>query len=347
MSTVVDRKAALAVNAYFPDAATLRTVLTLASRAPSIHNTQPWRWRVGPASLDLYCEPDMQLPKADPDGREFIISCGIALHHGVVALASMGWQAKVGRLPDPDNPRHLATIEVRPHTPDQADITLTAAIPRRRTDRRAYSSWPVPGGDIALMAARAARSGVMLRQVDGLDRMKKIVTQADRDHVSDQDYLRELTTWTGRYGSVAGVPARNTPPSDRSAPIPGRLFAGPGLAQPPDAAPADDGAAILALGTEKDDRLARLRAGEATSVVLLSATAMGLACCPITEPLEIVETRDAVRADVFGTNGYPQMLLRVGWAPINADPLPATPRLELSRVVEWPTEQTGLLEQRR
>jgi nitroreductase len=114
------------------------------------------------------------------------------------------------------------------------------------------------------------------------------------------------------------------------------VFAGPGLVQPSGAAPADDGSPILALGTETDDRLARLRAGEATSIVLLTATAMGLACCPISEPLEIAETRDAVRAEVFGASGYPQMLLRVGWAPINADPLPPTPRRELSHVVEYP-----------
>lgn len=332
------------MDAEFPDAETLRTVLTLATRAPSIYNTQPWRWRVGTASLDLYSEPEMQLLGTDPDGRDLIVSCGIALHHCVVALASMGWQAKVHRLPQPDDPRHLATIEVRPHTPDQADIALAAAIPRRRTDRRTYSSWPVAGGDIALMAARAARSGVMLRQVDALDRMKNIVTQAVWNHMSSDDYLRELTMWSGRYGSVAGVPARNIPPTDPGAPIPGRVFAGPGLAQPSGASPADDNAALLALGTERDDRLARLRAGEATSVVLLTATAIGLASCPITEPLEVRETREAIRADVFGESGYPQMLLRVGWAPINADPLPATPRRTLSRVVEWPE---GLLDERR
>lgn len=339
MSTVTDSSgcptAEAAVDAQFPDGATLRTVLTLATRAPSIHNTQPWRWRVGATSLDLFCEPQMQLPNTDPDGRDLIISCGIALNHCVVALAAMGWQAKVNRFPDPHDPRHLATIEVQPHHPDQTDIALASAIPRRRTDRRAYSSWPVPGGDIALMAARGARYGVMLRQVDSVKHMKSIVAQAVRSHLGNAEYLRELTTWTGRYGSVAGVPARNTPPSEPSAPIPARLLAGPGLTQPSGISPADDSAALLALGTENDDRLARLRAGEATSIVLLTATAMGLACCPITEPLEIAETRAAVRADVFGTSGHPQMLLRVGWAPINADPLPSTPRRRLARVVEW------------
>jgi hypothetical protein len=83
---------------------------------------------------------------------------------------------------------------------------------------------------------------------------------------------------------------------------------------------------VVALGTESDDCLSRLRAGEAASLVLLSATAMGLASCPITEPLEIVETREEVRTDVFGSDAYPQMLIRLGFAPVDAEPLPATPR---------------------
>ena len=76
----------------------------------------------------------------------------------------------------------------------------------------------------------------------------------------------------------------------------------------------------------------RLRAGEATSLVL-TAAALALASCPITEPLEVPATRAAVRTDVFGAEGYPQMLLRIGWAPVNADPLPSPPRRDLSEVV--------------
>lgn len=114
--------------------------------------------------------------------------------------------------------------------------------------------------------------------------------------------------------------------------IPARTFAGAVLAQSPDADPTEDNAAAIALGTAEDDRMARLRAGEATSLVLW-ATALGLASCPITEPLEIAETRAAVKSDVFGEDAYPQMLLRIGWAPVNADPLPSTPRRDLSEVV--------------
>jgi hypothetical protein len=116
--------------------------------------------------------------------------------------------------------------------------------------------------------------------------------------------------------------------------LPGRVFAGTALAQPPDAGPADDNAIAVALGTSDDHQIAGLRAGEATSVVLPTATAFGLASCPITEPLEVAETREAVRMSIFGADAYPQILFRIGWAPVNADPLPSTPRRPMPEVVQ-------------
>jgi nitroreductase len=267
------------MSANYPDSETIRAVLTLATRAPSVHNSQPWRWRVGPDRLHLYADPSRHLPSTDPNRRAMVVSCGTTLHHCTVALAAMGWHTRVARLPDPSDPDHLAAIEMFRQPPGELDVVLAAAIDKRRTDRRNYSSWPVPWGDIALMGARAARAGVMLRQ-----------------------------------------------------------FAGPTLHEPPQSLPGGDDAVVIALGTRADDEMARLRAGEATSLVLLSATAMGLASSPLTKPLEIPLTREAMRADVFGTSGYPQMLLRVGWAPVNADPLPSAPRRPLSEVVDWPLD---------
>ncbi|AFM17049.1 nitroreductase [Mycolicibacterium chubuense NBB4] len=318
------------MGANFPDTETLRSALALANRAPSVHNTQPWYWRVGGHSLHLYANPDLLLPHTDPDRRDLILSCGAVLNHCVVALAALGWQSKIHRCPNPADADHLASLQLHRYPAGELDVTLAAAIPRRRTDRRHYSSWPVPRGDIALMGARAARAGVLLRRVDDLAHLKRLVTEAALAHGTDQEYLAELAAWSGRYASAAGVPARSVPGSNGTSRIPARAFAGGVLTQ---TEAAEDNAVVIALGTVDDDRLAWLRAGEATSLVLLTATALGLASCPITEPLEIAGTREALREDVFGDDGYPQMLLRVGWAPINADPLPATPRRPLADVV--------------
>jgi nitroreductase len=319
--------------AYFPDVETVRAGLTLAIRAPSVHNTQPWRWYVGENSLHLYANRSLQLHSTDPDGRDLMISCGIALNHCVVAFAALGWQAKVHRFPNPADPNHLAAIQFKPYPAGEVDIALAAEMPDRRTDRRHYSSRPVPATDIALMGARAARAGVMLRKVEGLTHLSLLVARAAEQHAASYDYLDELTTWSGRYASQAGVLAHSTPKLDPAAAIPRRIFAGAAMDESSGAQAAFDNAVVLGLGTRDDDDVAQLRAGEATSLVLLTCTVLGLASCPITEPLEISEIREEVRTDVFGDSGYPQMLLRIGWAPVNAEPLPATPRRPLSDVV--------------
>ncbi|MGZ6780183.1 MAG: Acg family FMN-binding oxidoreductase, partial [Mycobacterium sp.] len=314
------------MSAHFPNLETIQAAMMLAVRAPSVHNSQPWQWRVGKESIHLYANPDLRLPHTDPEARDFMLSCGATLNHGQLALAALGWQSKVNRFPNPDDPNHLAVLKVHRYPATEADISLAAAIPRRRTDRRHYSSWAVPQRDIAMMGARAARAGVMLRRVDALANLKRLISDAASRHAADRDYLDELSTWSGRYASTAGVPARSAPEPDYNALLPARSFAGGVLAQTPDGTTADDSAVVIALGTVEDDRLAWLRAGEATSLVLLTATAAGLASCPNTEPLEFADIRAEVAADVFGAEGYPQMMLRIGWAPINADPLPATPR---------------------
>ena len=264
-----------------------------------------------------------------------MLSCGAALHHCIIGLAASGWQATVHRLPNPAQPDHLAALKVHQHRAGQLDIQLAAAIPQRRTDRRHYSWWPVSVADLQVISARAARAGLILRRLESLPALRYLVAQAAWRHQTDADYQSELRAWSGRHAAPAGVPARNTPEPDPAAPIPARRFAEAALAQPHGAEAEDDNAVVLALGTAEDTALSRLCAGEAISMVLLTATAMGLASCPITEPLEVPETRDAVRDDVFGGNGFPQMLVRIGWAPIGADPLPAAPRRPLSEVAEW------------
>src|SRR6266540_575997 len=145
-----------------PDHETLRGAIALATRAPSVHNTQPWRWLLGDSTVHLMADWTRQLPATDPDGRDLLISCGTALHHLRVALAALGWAGEVHLLPNQGDPTHLAAVEPHPHVPSKEDIALAAAIPVRRTDRRRFSSWPVPPGHLELMIHRAGRAGALL-----------------------------------------------------------------------------------------------------------------------------------------------------------------------------------------
>jgi hypothetical protein len=152
----------------------------------------------------------------------------------------------------------------------------------------------------------------------------------------NHDYLVELNTCSRRHAGPTGALARNTALADTPETTPGRSLAGGVVAGPRVAETGDANAVIFTLGTDVDRPPARLRAGEATSVVLLRARMSGLAACPVSEPLELAETREVVQREVCGDKTSPQMLLRIGWAPADAEPLPLTLRQPLHDVVEDP-----------
>lgn len=319
-----------------PDDFTVRTAVAMAVRAPSVHNTQPWYWRVGHSSLHLYADPERRLAQTDPDGRDLVLSCGAALHHLRVGFAALGWGPEVHRLPNPDEPDHLAAVTLHRHDPSHDEIAMAAAIPRRRTDRRRHSSWAVPRGHVEALAKAAALEGTVLQVAENSARhhLATAIEEASRRHAADPAYRTELAAWSGRHISPDGVPGRNTPaPDDTPGALRTRAFADPLLAQPPDTKTEDDETVLLVLSTASDDRMSRLRAGEATSAVLLTANALGLSSCPLTEPLELRDVRESVTERVTG-GSFPQMVLRVGWASANADPLPATPRRGLADVLQ-------------
>jgi nitroreductase len=128
-------------------------LVELACRAPSVHNTQPWKWRVHGSDVDLFADYARQLVYADPARRDLMISCGAALHHFQVASAALGWSARVHRLPDASDERHVASMHLTPSRLPRPDTGDLEAIAARRTDRRRPTSWPVPHDRLNGLAA--------------------------------------------------------------------------------------------------------------------------------------------------------------------------------------------------
>ncbi|AFM19914.1 nitroreductase family protein [Mycolicibacterium chubuense NBB4] len=274
----------------FPDAATLRTVLDLASWAPSAQNAQPWHWLVDSDGLHLDADWDRRLGDTPADRSDVLLSCGAVLHHCAVALAAAGWHPRIRRFPDGGAGR-LASFELIESSPVAASVELASAIPRRRSDRREYGESALAPATLELLLIRAARLGVQMSVVPK-DRWVRL-----------GEGRIELS-----YGPV-------------------------GDDQPPPSGPGDG--VLLVLATEADDDRSRLRAGEATSDLLLSATALDLASCPLTEPLRDARARLALACDVFDGEAHPQVLVRVGPAIVGAPELPPGPRRPVAATTTW------------
>jgi nitroreductase len=312
-----------------------------ALRAPSVHNSQPWHWRTGVDEVQLFADPQRHLAATDPDRRDLVLSCGAALHHLRVALAARGLGAAVRRLPDPEDTTHLASVTVRGDA-DPADAELFPAIFQRRTDRRRMSHRPVPAEHLQALVAQAAHHGAALVPVTDPARRHELlaaIVDAERGLRAQAGYAGELRTWSNRLpGGRDGVPAANVaaPLTGTLEPSPLRRFGHAGLAQAPQRpghGRGDDAAVLLVVTTSGDQTLDRLRAGEATSAVLLAATRSGLATTPLSQALEIETSRLRLQRDVLGVPEHPQLVVRVGWRASGAPDLPATPRRELRSVL--------------
>ena len=313
-----------------------------ALRAPSVHNTQPWRWRIHPEMVELHADWNRHLPATDPDRRDLIMSCGAALHHLQVACAVRGLAVEVDRLPDPEDRSHLATVAIRPGPGDPADAALFPAIHRRRTDRRRMSHRPVPPGFLRTLAAQAHRVGALLVPVTGAPMRQRLSTSLiEAGHHQDftPGYIAELQLWTRRYaGARDGVPAASVapPPVGLTGGSPLRRFPRAQLNQPrqlPGHGVADDAAELLVITTAGDGVLDWLRAGEATSAVLLTATRTGLATTPLSQAVEVAMSRCELQLEVLHVPEYPQLVIRVGWPASGAAELPVTPRRDLNSVL--------------
>ncbi len=301
----------------------LRAVVELAAQAPSVHNTQPWRFTWDGRALSLYDDAARALPVLDPTGRERVLSCGCALQHARLALTDLGHAHRVDLLPDPSDEHLLARVTVEGEVvPDELDRRLVSAVPRRVTDRDPFDERPVPAEAREAMRAAAEVEGAWLRFVgeDGQDdavELQVLLSHADDSQRRDVAYLEELAAWR-REQEAEGIPSRALPtvaPERRGSSWVPRDFdarsrtasEGPG-AEPP----VPEHPSVLVLGTRGDDRPDWLVAGQALARVLLQATADGLAAQPLTQVLEVPVLRGRMR-HALGVIGHPQMLLRVGY----------------------------------
>ncbi|MEV0248001.1 NAD(P)H nitroreductase [Nocardia sp. NPDC050712] len=313
----------------YPGFETIRAAVGLAQRAPSVHNSQPWRWQLSNDELHLYADMSRHLTATDPQQRALLLSCGAVLHHVQVALCALGWSSAVERLPNPQVPEHLAVLRLAPRRSSEADIDMAAAMMRRRSDRRRFASVEVPEVYLKAAAQYGTRFGAAVRPVSPADHsaLRTLIRRAARHHEDDVLYQIELAEWSGRRGTREGVPARNSTAIRTADELPGRAFNDPVLIDPD---PAPDAATWLMISTPNDDRLAQLRAGESLSALLLAATDLGLATCIQTEPLGLPELRDEIRFSMC-EGAYPQVMVRAG-RTAQVAPLPETPRRKLDDI---------------
>jgi hypothetical protein len=313
-------------------------LIRLAGRAPSLHNTQPWRFKVSQDALELYADTKRQL-RVDPDGREMLISCGAALYGLRLAIRSLGRTPEVELLPDMAagaGPRPLAQVRLGSAAPvTAAERQMLKAVPHRHTHRGSFESGPLPAGLLPRLQDDARAEGATLIVIDSERarvELAAIVAASGRRQDRDLESRAETWCWSRDASSLArdGVPAHAFPsvPRREAGQLPQRDFdlgRGFGLLTA-DGPVAPVTAALFTSGDGKQDWL---QAGQALHRLLLRAATQWVFADLNTQPLEDVATRAQIKDCLIGP-GSPQMLLALGISR-TTHPTGRRPAAELTR----------------
>lgn len=298
-------------------------------QAPSLHNAQPWAFRVDRDHVDVLLDRTRLLPVADPVDRQAHLGVGAATFLLGLALSTMDRRVSVLLTPDPSEPSLMARIDVGGHHPAEAeDSRLRAAIAARRTVRTPFVEGSIPVPLRVRWRECAEREGADLRWVEAPGErigMSALVAAAERIQQRDPAYLAELDRWTALdlIAGGAGVPPSAfgvTAAAGHGAEFPLRDFAGGRETdRPRHVGPAEPHPVVAVLHTPGDRPEDWLRGGRALMRMLLDAAADGYASSYLNQPLELPGLRQQLR-DELRLAGWPQLVLRLGrpagsWPP--------------------------------
>jgi hypothetical protein len=248
-----------------------------------------------------------------------------------VAARALGWTAVVDHLPDPAEPHLLARIQLRRavEVPAEAPIWLRA-MADRCTDRRRFTSWPVPESRLQRLCESAEHHGAriaVLTDEPVRHRLDLLIARAMLAQAHDVRLLEEQEQWLHEGGGDGLLDPGDLPWGDgHGRRYPTRFDHEPPPAPERDRHPVARTDGILVVSTPSDGPLSWLHAGEALSALWLEATLQGLSVVPLSQVVEVEETRVALGFEVLGAELEGQIVLRVGWQEIGRSDLPRTPR---------------------
>jgi nitroreductase len=288
-------------------------LLSAAGAAPSMHNTQPWRFDVTGAVVDVLLDADRALPAEDPTGRLVRIGLGAAAFNLRVAAAMLGHETTVVTDPDPARADIVARVFLGSRGTGGDLGALYAEVHRRHTYRGPMTHLPVDDRLRAVLHEAARSEGAALIWLDAgrVQQVLGLVVESEVLDHADEARRAELARWIGGEHRDDGVPSRALGPRPDAFPVAYRDLGADvdGEQREPASFEAEPQVAVLVTSTDGPEEW--LQAGMALQRVLLLASAHDVSASFVNQPLEHPEQRAYVRT-IAGA-GQPQQIIRLGY----------------------------------
>ncbi|MER7752557.1 hypothetical protein [Kitasatospora sp. NPDC097643] len=322
--------------------ADLRMLVTAGGAAPSLHNSQPWRFTptLDGFGLAVHADFERTVPLADPSGAALYIAVGAAVFNLRVAAWRLGREAVVRLLPDVGAPTLLAVLDLSrsagPRPPFGCD--LYPAVAARHSSRQPFVQRDVPETVLGELIAAAREEGVTLAALEeaAVRRVLALTAEAEGRNAEDPARQAESRAWLRAGPAEDGIPYAALGPQDHEARVPVREFAGrpPYPGQAPPAQPSrrfEPLPQLCTFTTAGDEPADWLRTGQALEHVWLLATVHGIRLTVWHQAVEWSDTRWALRDPAEGP-GHVQLVIRVGYGPPGA----ATSRRPVESTLDAP-----------
>jgi hypothetical protein len=290
------------------------SMLAAAIAAPSMHNTQPWRFEVNGHVIDLFLDGSRTLPAEDPTGRAMRIAAGAAAFNLRCAAAALGYGTWYGLAPYPEEPDLLARIVIEPTSAQDDDLrNLAEQIPHRHTDRRPSDPTPLAENiRIALLRAAYAEGAELtwLGEPE-IHAVLDLVLDTDLREIGDWHRRAERAHWVGGERTTEGVPSSALGPRSTSYPAAVRDMATRPTDRTREKSTFEANPDLAVLSTDFDEPADQVTAGAALERVLLTATREGVSASFLNQPLEFEDLRRKVQR-LTKRPGHADMIIRFG-----------------------------------
>lgn len=303
-------------------------IATYASKAPSGHNTQPWKFRMADRTITVIPNFEVALPVVDGNNRELFISLGCAVENLCMAASHFGYATR----PAACSIKGI-TLEL---TKDGLAIEnpLFHQIEKRQTNRSVYKGKKVPDEMLQQLRSLPKQDAVQFYFAEigtpVADTITKYILKGNEIQMKDVAFKKELLSWM-RFNKKQ-VAATQNGLSYRvfgNPPLPGiwarplvRLFLKPTVQNKSDRKKIDSSSHFV-IGTTQHNTVEEwLDLGRNLQRFLLKTTEMGISYAFLNQPCEITTLAVALQKELPIHKEYPTVILRIGYA----NPVPYSPR---------------------
>jgi len=174
----------------------LINLIKYAIKAPSGHNSQPWKFKLEKNSITIFPDYQRALPVADPDNHELFISLGCALENLVIAAGYFGYHAEVEM--NMEDPFKESIRVVLTSGNNQNYDQLFKNIEIRQSTRSKYNKAIIPPADIEKLNEAGKQDQVLFLLYTEPGKIEPVIEITKRATVlklSKKEFINELLQW--------------------------------------------------------------------------------------------------------------------------------------------------------